>query len=341
MKAFKHILYALIWFLYILLSFYWFPIYKISIVIPSALLMAIGGWLYGVRGGLLIVLLMTPYLYLLLDYYGHILETYQAKALGIGIAILVAIISGATKQMRDEVKELSVLLDQKASERTYELDALTARLISEDEKLRIDLAQNIHNGLGQYLTGILLYGSSLETELRNNKSEEAARAVALVEKAQTNLRLARKASRILFPVRISETGLETALDELTSYFTETTGIKFDVQLDNCHQHLTDQTILHLYRITYEGVLSALHYGTTSQISINLSGSNHNCCLLIENDTSDETNQINNSMEMKLMSYRAKQIKGQLSIAGSSGNNTIIECRVPYDRSCQEEPISHA
>lgn len=328
-------------FLYIPLSFYWFPIYKISVVIPLALLIAIGGWLYGVRGGLLTSLSSMPYVYFLLDYYGDILETYQSKAFGTGDGILVAMISGTTKQMRDQVKDFSALLDQKASERTHQLDVLTTQLISEDEKLRIDLAHSIHNGLGQYLTGILLYSSSLEAELHDDQSVESALTSTLVESAKKNLHLARKASRILFPIRISETGLEMALDELTSYFIETIGLKFDIQLDNCHRYLPDQTILHLYRITYEGILSTLHYGNPSQFRIDLSSRNGDCHLLIE---SDETQLINNSMEMELMRYRAKQIKGKLTINCPSGKKTIIKCQVPYDRSYASTPekaMSHA
>ncbi len=327
----KHILYALVWFLYLVFCFHWFPVYKTSIMIPSVLLVAIGGWLYGVRVSLLIVLCLEPYLYFLLDHNGDTLETYQTKAFGTGIGILVAIISGTTKRMRDQAKNFSTLLDQKANERTHELDVLTTRLISEDETLRINLAHNIHNGLGQYLTGVLLYSSSLETELHDNKSEEAARASALAESAKKNLHLARKASRILFPVRISVTGFEAALNELTSYFTETTGLKFDVQLDNFHQHLSDQTILHLYRITYEGILSALRYGTSSQINIALFGNHGSYLLRIE---SDETNLIKGNMESELMRYRAKQIKGHLTIHNFD-NKTIIECQVPYNHAYRE------
>lgn len=340
MMILKHILYVLLWILFILLSFHWFPVYRVSVVIPAALLMAIGGWLYGVYGSLLIILPFMLYFYFLLEYYGNILEIYQAKAFGIGIIIIVSMISGTTKRMRDQVKIFSILLDQKATERTRELDALTTRLIAEDEKLRIDLAHHIHNGLGQYLTGIFLYSSSLETELRENPSEETDLAASLVESAQTNLNLTRKASRILFPIRISETGFEAALDELTSYFTETTGLQFDVQLDHDLRHLPDQTILHLYRITYEGILSALHYGSPSHISITLSCKNGTCSLLIENNSSAGSKHFKNSTEMELMRYRAKQINGQLS----SKNKTMIECRVPYNPlhvNTSGNPFSHA
>ena len=87
MNMLKHTLYAVLWLLYIVLSFYYFPVYNINVVILSSILIAIGGWLYGVRGGLLIVLLSMPYHYVIMDYYGQTLETYQAKVFGVAIHI--------------------------------------------------------------------------------------------------------------------------------------------------------------------------------------------------------------------------------------------------------------
>ena len=168
------------------------------------------------------------------------------------------------------------------------------------------------------------------------KSPETDRATYLAEGTQTNLNLVRKVSRTLFPVRIAENGLEAALDELTSYFTKTTDIKFDVQMDGCHRHLTDQTILHLYRIAYEGIFNAMHHSIPCHIRISLSGSMDHCSLLIENDGSDAAKPVNNNMEVQLMHYRARQINGQLAVNTTSDNHTIITCKIPYDLTYKRE-----
>jgi signal transduction histidine kinase len=340
----KNTLYAFLWVFYALFSIYFFPFYNVSVLILSVLIVAVSGRLYGIRGGLLSVLISMPFHYYVMDLYADTLEIYQAKFFGACIQTLVAIISGITKQLQDQVKDLSILLDHKVRERTHELEVLTTQLISEDEEFRVNMAQHIHDGLGQHLTGLLLYSSSLEADLNNKKSKETLRAKALTKSAETNLQLARKVSRTLFPIRISETGFDAAVDELTSYFTETTDIQFDIQLDTSHLHLINQSILQLYRLVYEALLNAQYYAHPSHISIQLFGNNNECFLRIEIDGCENHEAIVNSIEMELMHYRVLQVRGELTIKTSSEEKINFEFRIPNDDSIKNERMrteSHA
>jgi signal transduction histidine kinase len=312
-----------------------------NVLFPALLLIGIGAWLYGRTGGLLLSLGLLIYHYTLYDWFytcGVHWTENETKAIGTILSAFIPFIIGHIKDINSNANSLKESLDLEVKKRTQELNALTSRLISEDEKLRINLAQNIHDGLGQHLTGLLLYSSSLETELRNKKSAETVRAAALTEKAQTNLHLARKTSRTLFPIKMAETGLETALDEMISYFAETTGIKFDIQLNSCHRLLPDQTILQLYRIIYEGILSALYSARPAQIDIRLSGEADSCLLLIEYDGYAKIKSADHNLEVALMNYRAQQINGHLTIADQSGNRTLMKCRIPYKQSCNDDTM---
>jgi len=338
-KLIKHVVYGLAWAGYIVFCRVYYDEISSSVMIPSVLLIPLGAWLYGTTGGLLTLLATLPYHALVTSWLYAIQIEWPDQSLriiGIPTQIMSVYFVGYLKFLLEKLHKLNMELDQKVIERTHELDTLTTQLISEDENLRINLAQSIHDGLGQHLTGLLLYSSSLEAALRNKNSRHADCAAALEENAQRNLQLARKVSRTLFPVRMSETGLLAALDELVSYFTETVDLKFDVQLDESHRHLTDQAALHLYRIVYEGILNALHYASPSLIRISLSGKNGLCRLLIENDWNGEARPMNNSMEVELMRYRMRHINGKFTIDTKPGIKTVVECKFPCQYSHENE-----
>jgi signal transduction histidine kinase len=302
-----------------------------EVMLPTFVLVAMGALFYGTTGGLLALLFLLPYNYFVCEWLrdaGISWPEYGYRLSYIFVGIFLTYFTSHIHSLHSQAKVLNSMMDNRVAELTSELSTLTAQLIERDEELRIKLGQDIHDGLGQYLTGLSLYSSSLESKLRENESKEAALAERISQNAQKTLLLARKISRTLFPVRIAETGLEAALGELASYFSETNEINFSVQLDGCHGKLPDQTISHLYRIIYEGILHFLHHESPSCIHISLSGNNETCMLFMESDGMAGEKSDGECMEVELMKYRVQQVKGSLSINPESNGTTTISCAIP-------------
>ncbi len=328
MGKIKHIAYGLLWIIYIWASFHYFPLVNINAAIPSLGLYGLGAWLFGTRNGLLIVLLSLPYNAFLLGYYGDVIEIYQAKALGTFVPVLIAPLMGTLKNQKDRVKDLSIELDRRVAERTEELNRLIEQLITDDEHVRRNLGQDIHDGLGQTLTGLLLYSSTLQADLEKSSFRELDRVVDLVRSAQRNLYLARKISRTLFPFKMMEAGLDAAFDELTSYFSEKANIQFETKLDFSIQDIPDFIVTHFYRIVYECILNTQHDDNPSWIRIHLYSESDKYCLLTKVEGCNSPENISNNMFVELMRYRAKLIHGELSTEISPTDDIIIRCSVP-------------
>ena len=333
MLKIKIIAFVLIFFAYVLFSFLPFPEYNINAAIPFGVVCGIGAWLFGTFWGLVIVLASILYHSYLFDYYGDILATYQAKAFGTCAPTVIALLTGNVKEQQDRVKQLSVQLDRKVTERTVSLNKLILELITDDENIRRNLGQDIHDGLGQNLTGLLLLSSSLQNEMKTTNSCELHRADELVNFAQKTLYMARKVSRTLFPFKVMEVGLDAALDELTSYFMETTTIRFEIKLDGTEQTLSYAVVIHLYRIVYESILNVLHHKHPHFISVDLCSEEDELCLTIRIDGFDDAHEICGNIFIDLMKYRANLIDGTLGITVSPSNQITIECKAPL--SCHE------
>jgi signal transduction histidine kinase len=328
MSKIKHIIYALLWVGYLFFTFFFFPSQNINVTIPSLILFTIGAWLYGTEYSLLMIfLIIIPYHLFLFDYYGDILATYQAKAIGVFSASFIALLAGRLKEMRDRVKGLSVELDRKVEERTNELDQLILKLITDDEHIRHNLAQDIHDGLGQNLTGLLLYSSSLLQDLKQQNSFEQQKAEELTNVAERTLNLARKVSRTLFPHKLEATGLETAFDELTSYFLEIKPIRFIINMDGAHKHLPENINVHFYRIAYECILNTVHNDNPTQIQISLTSRNHSHCLSLKISGCSNPHVISDNMFLELMRYRARLVSGKLDYKITNQGNILISCTI--------------
>lgn len=325
------IIFGLAWFIYIVLSYLLFPVFLGNILAPIIPLIAIGTWYHGRTFGLLLIILSVPYhAFLMSDVYGDIFIVYQTKAFATCLLIVVAFLTEKVKSLHDEIAQLHRDLSTAANERTSELNDRTKRLINNDEAIRTRLGQDIHDGVGQYLTGLLLFSSSLESELRQMQSNETSRITRLVDDIQKNLHLARKASRTLFPVKTSGIGLETTIFELTSYFSETNGIQFNVQIGPCEQKLTPHAQLQIYRIIYGGIINALHHTKPSHILVSLSCDNHVCILIVESNGNGTHVASIDDMEIQLMNYRLQQIKGRLRLECTDDDKTRVECTIPSE-----------
>jgi signal transduction histidine kinase len=268
-----------------------------------------------------------PYHYWLFDYYGEFLIFYQTKVFGIFSASCISLIAGRLKEMRDRVKGLSVELDRKVEERTNELDQLILKLITDDEHIRHNLAQDIHDGLGQNLTGLLLYSSSLLQDLKQQNSFEQQKAEELTNVAERTLNLARKVSRTLFPHKLEATGLETAFDELASYFADIKPIQFVINLEGAQKQLPENINVHFYRIAYESILNTVHNDNPTRIYITLTSRNHSHCLSLKILGCSNPNIISDNMFLELMRYRARLVSGKLEYKITNQGHILISCTI--------------
>lgn len=335
----KYIVYGLLWLTYIAFSFNYFPIFNSNVTFLALPLVALGAWQLGTRKGLIVVLLTLPYHYFLYDYYGDIYIFYQTKFFGYLALLIIVLITGSLRQLRNDLKQHSIALDHIVAERTEELNNLIEQLIADDENIRRSLGQDIHDGLGQHLTGLLLLSSSVQSELETEHSLELPRIRNIVSSVQQNLHLARKVSRTLFPFKMMEAGFEPALDELTAYFSEANNVVFIIRLDGSEKNLSDHAVIHLYRILYENILNSVHNDTPTAIKIELRSDKENCFLVTEIDGCEDPEDICNNMFVELMHYRAKLISGKLTVEVFPAGKIVVTCTAPYIS--DQKALSHA
>jgi two-component system, NarL family, sensor histidine kinase UhpB len=141
-----------------------------------------------------------------------------------------------------------------------------ARMLSAQERERVRLARELHDEIGQSVTGLMLEldqvakraPAGLDAELR--ETQEAARAIG------DELR---EIVRRLRPEALDDLGLHSALVALTEQFADQTGIPIERRLGKDLPPLSAETELVLYRVAQESLTNVARHADASRVVLEL------------------------------------------------------------------------
>ncbi len=200
--------------------------------------------------------------------------------------------------------------------------------ISEREQRRI--GQDLHDGLGQHLTGIAFMSKVLEQRLAENHRPEAADVGKIVQLVNAAILNARELARGLLPVVSDAHGLMSALQLYAGEIQDLFGI---VCRFECEQPVLIHdvpTATHLYRIAQEAVNNSIKHGRAKNILISLSAGEREATLIIKDDGRgiDKSGPPHSGVGMQIMNYRAGMIGGNLQVRRDPTCGTVVACRFP-------------
>jgi signal transduction histidine kinase len=228
------------------------------------------------------------------------------------------------QERTEELTRTNELLVQEIEQRkNLEREILN---ISEQEQRRI--GQELHDSLGQQLTGIAFMTRVLAQKLEKKSISEAddvARISKLVNEAITQ---ARGLARGLHPVDLDSGSLIGSLEEFASSTQRLFGIKCVFQYDRDVEVKETEKAVHIYRIVQEAVTNAIRHGNAKKIDIRLTGSDGKYTLVVENDGKDFPRKFEKrgtGIGLQIMDHRVDLIAGKLTIHKGSQGGAIVTC----------------
>jgi PAS domain S-box-containing protein len=201
--------------------------------------------------------------------------------------------------------------------------------ISAREQRRI--GQDLHDGLGQHLTGIAFMAKVHEAKLAENQLPDAADAAKIVKLVNEAIHKTRVLARGLLPVEVSDSqGLMSALQVWAGEVEDLFGISCRFQCETAVLIHDNTTATHLYHIAQEAVNNAIKHGRSQDILILLSAENGWGTLQIrDNGTGiQEDRSSSRGMGLHIMSYRAGMIGGRLDVRPNPPCGTCVTCMFP-------------
>jgi two-component system CheB/CheR fusion protein len=199
--------------------------------------------------------------------------------------------------------------------------------ISTREQRRI--GHDLHDGICQQLAGIGFLSDILADKLQEQNRPEAAEAQSISELVNKANKQTRGVARGLFPVRLEENGLASALEELA----ENAGGFLNTRCEfRCSGPILIQdhaVANHIYYIAQEAIVNAVKHGKAERIEVGLVGANGGGCILTVRDNGVGLNSgvaPSRGMGIRIMKYRARMIGAEVQVQPATGGGTEVVCR---------------
>jgi len=196
------------------------------------------------------------------------------------------------------------------------------------------IGREIHDGVGQQLTGLTLLASSIERRLAAaGYAGEAAAVAELGAHLQTTLDDVRILARGLSPVEIDPQGLPDALFRLVEDVRRVSGIDCRYQGARDVQIANNVHALHLYRLAQEAVHNAIKHGAPATVVVGLEQDADELVLTVRDDGKGivAAPDRDAGLGMHIMQYRAGIMHGKCTFAPAAGGGTLVRCTVPLGR----------
>ena len=202
--------------------------------------------------------------------------------------------------------------------------------ISEREQRRI--GQDLHDGLGQHLTGIAFMAKVQEQRLAEKQIPEAAEAAKIVQFVNDAILKTRELARGLLPVVADAHGLMSALNLYASEIEDLFRIACWFQCEEPVLIHDASMATHLYHIAQEAVNNAIKHGHARTILIRLFAGEREGTLVIKDDGVgiDRPLGPHTGVGLHIMNYRAGMIGGTLEVRRDQPQGTIVTCRFPVE-----------
>ena len=219
---------------------------------------------------------------------------------------------------------LYTISDMTPPQVTEEISQITTR-----ERRRI--GQDLHDSIGQMLTGISLLSRSLANSLKRAGDPgevDALQISALADEASNQIR---QISRGLMPSEIIQKGLFDSLRDLARSTTSSCGLVCVARLDETVEFADVAVENHLYRIAQEAVNNAVRHSGASKIEIVVARVNGAPRLeIVDNGTWKEPPGMLTGIGMKTMGYRASAIGAQLHAGAHPQGGSSVVCVLESD-----------
>jgi signal transduction histidine kinase len=212
--------------------------------------------------------------------------------------------------------------EEMAARRRLEKQLLS---ISDEQQRRI--GADLHDELGQHLTGIACLAAALRDNLKAKHAESAEKAHQIAAMINGTIELTRMLARGLCPVQIEQGGLHAALEDLAFRVQRMHGVTCWFENGGAPPTLDPAVALHLYRIAQEAVNNAVRHGSADRIAVKLEVGALPLRLIIEDNGRGFTpgaRRPSPGLGLHLMEQRADIIGGTFTITPRS-QGIRVEC----------------
>ncbi|MBF4493204.1 type IV pili methyl-accepting chemotaxis transducer N-terminal domain-containing protein [Flavobacterium sp. MR2016-29] len=234
------------------------------------------------------------------------------------------------KKAQREVERLNI---ENSTEKINQQKIISSKIVENQENEQNRIAKEIHDGIGQMLTGLKF---SLESINLDDKEKSSQKIEYLKKLSLDIIKGVRTATFNLMPPELSDHGIVSSLAKLTQELSKLTGkeILFYNKTD-FKQRLDSLIEINIYRLTQEAINNAIKYAESSHIIVQLSHSETLLSIIVDDNGKgfdiievDKKRNSESGMGLLFMKERIQYINGRVFFKSIPGEGTRITFNIP-------------
>ena len=210
------------------------------------------------------------------------------------------------------------------------LRLLSTELRTAQERERKYLSRELHDQVGQMLTGVRMELASMARLLADSESELSSRIARAKGTVEQTLRIVRNIAMLLRPSMLDDLGLTPAITWLVKEISRSSGIEITADIERNVDSLPDAHRTCLFRVVQEALTNvARHSGAQSaQVTVAIGGDWVVCRVSDDGKGFDAGERRPRGLGLLGMEERVRELGGSMNISSAAGLGAKIELRLP-------------
>ncbi|MGF7218715.1 signal transduction histidine kinase [Spirosoma lacussanchae] len=263
-------------------------------------------------------------------------ESERALQLANGrLAVTNLNLEAANRTLVDTQELLVRTIDEKYALQRAEDRVRSAALLEGQEEERRRFARELHDGIGQMLTGLNLHAGKLK-KIPFPDDKQRLRFEELCTMIQDIIQTTRQISHNLMPSVLGDFGLEATLQLLAQQTAQASAINVQFTGPGDEKRHSPAVEIGLYRIAQEALNNAVKYAGAHQIDLRLQRTRTQLIMTVEDDGKGfsprktvrrgQAPTVTNGLEN--MRTRARLLNGDLTISSTLKKGTRVVVKLP-------------
>jgi signal transduction histidine kinase len=253
-------------------------------------------------------------------------ELAEARA---ELATLRTELDASVRHGREQI-ERSALMAQR-------LRRLSHKLLSAQEEERLRISRDLHDAIGQTLTGINVGLATLKHEAAAESCELAAAITRAQQLVERSMKTVHQFAWELRPTLLDDLGLVPALRSYANTFSKRTGVRVRFAADSKFDSLSDDRRTALFRVAQGALSNVERHARAARARLSLCSLPDVTRLEVKDNGRSfdvrrmETSKTNKHLGLLVMRERVEMVGGTFSIESSPARGTTVRVDLPLER----------
>jgi two-component system sensor histidine kinase UhpB len=199
------------------------------------------------------------------------------------------------------------------------------RALAAQETERKRIAAELHDEVGQSMTGVLLLLEQLAREVPDQRQDVVGEAQEVTRKSVEEVR---RIAQELRPELLEHLGLVSALKSLATRFTEQAGLELEWDFARILPPLSSDAELALYRVAQESLTNVARHAQASRVWLSLQPGRDSVVLRVVDDGCGMNGRVQNGGGLRGMRERAVLVGAALAIKPARTGGVEVRLEVP-------------